>query len=152
MDLSAVLTAVANHATAAGAAVTPPIRDVRIGGLVPTSQRCIRVAYGGEAPQSRLGATESLGSAIVAERVVVTAWIAAPAGGDANWQAIELELRALKHELRTRLLGDATLGGLITDLEIAAVETEWVTIGESAVYRRLELAVDCDYEEYAIAP
>lgn len=151
LTYASAIAAIRTHAAAAGAAVTPPIADVDIGAPLPTSTRCIRIFYGGETEPAHMGASRSLDSRLIGERIVLIAWIAVSNLSQQEIAAIETELYQFKDELRTRVLGDSQLGGMSTDLEMAPCEVDYLTVGNTR-YRTIETEFTTDFAEYGIAP
>lgn len=142
--------AIKTHATAAGAAVTPPLLDVAVGAIPPTT-RCIRIFYGGEVAPERMSEGLTLNSQMIAERIVVAAYIAVSTLSAQELEAVETELYTLKHELRTRILGDSQLGGQSTDLVMTLAAPDYIEHGNTR-YRTLEVEIIPEYVEYLIAP
>lgn len=145
------LAAVKTHAVAAGAAVTPPILDVAVGPSLPLTSRCARIFYGGETDPERMGARLTQNSQMIAERIVVTLFIAVSNLSLQEIEAVETELYAFKHELRTRILGNSQLGGQSVDLAMTPVEPDYVVVGNTR-YRTLETEIRTETTEYTIAP
>jgi hypothetical protein len=145
--------AILTHAQAAGAAIDPPITDVaRSDLLIPGSgQRCIRVAWDGEETPSRMGAGMTLNSQLVGERFRIRAIWTISEGGTVLAANRDADVAALRDELRTRLLGDATLGGACTDLALGYVATDWFEFTGS-LGRVMDLFLVTDYSEFSIAP
>ena len=144
------IAAVKTHAVAAGAALTRAITDVAIAAPVPRG-RCVRIFYGGEAEPVRMGTARVLTGELIAERIVVVIFLPIGEYAETLTSAIEDDLYAFKHELRTRIQADSQLGGQSTDLEIGYAATEFLQIGQ-VVYRTLEMEITTDYIEYPIAP
>lgn len=151
LTYASAIAAIVVHATAAGAAGTPPILDVAIGGPLPVSTRCVRIFYGGETDPAKMGGGSTLNSRMIGERITLILWIAVSNLSQQEIDAVETELYAFKHELRTRVLGDSQLGGVATDLEMAPCVPDYVTYGNTR-YRTLETEFTTDYAEYSIAP
>ena len=151
LTYASAIDAIVTHATAAGAAVTPTILDVSIGGPLPTSTRCVRVFYGGETEPVHMGGGTTLNSRMIGERIVLVLWIAVSNLSQQEIAAVETELYTFKHELRTRVLGDSQLGGMATDLEMAPCEPDYLTVANTR-YRTLETEFTTDYAEYSISP
>ena len=148
---ASVLSAIKTHAVAAGAALTNPILDVAVGPPTPGTGRCVRIFYAGEAESARMGAGLTLNSRMIGERIAVICWIAVSNLGEQEIEAVETELYAFKHELRTRIQGDSQLGGASTDLEVGLFEPDYLAYG-NARYRTVECEIVTDFTEYTIAP
>lgn len=145
------IAAIKTHAAAAGAALTNKILDVEIGPPYPATGRCVRISYGGEAEPVRMGTQRVLNAELIAERIVLTVWIAVSNLSLQEIAAVETELYDFKHQLRTRVLADSQLGGQGTDLEMTYAEVDYGVIG-NVRYRVLETEFLTDYQEYPIAP
>lgn len=150
MAYADTIAAILVHAAAAGAALTDPILDVQRAFPVPTG-RCIRVYYGGETEPRRMGGRRVLNAELVAEVTLIAAFFPVIVNDVPVAAAIDTDLYDLKHQLRTRILGDSQLGGQATDLELEYVEPELVSIGNTR-YAVLFWRVISDFTEYAIAP
>ena len=147
---ASVLAALKAHAVAAGGALDVPILDVAVAHPAPKG-RCIRIFYVGETEPEHMGGNRTLNSQIIGERIGIIAWFPVSDLSETATEAIEAELYDLKHELRTRILGDSQLGGMSTDLELLQFDTDFVLAG-NVRYRTLEAEVVTDYAEYTIAP
>jgi hypothetical protein len=150
MAYSDQLAAIKTHAIAAGATITPKILDVSIGAS-PPSTRCVRIFYGGEAEPERMGGGLTLTSRLIGERIVVAVYINLSNLSEQEVEAVETELYDFKHELRTRILGDAQLGGNSTDLVMTLVEPDHIVYGNTR-YRTLETEIIPEFVEYSISP
>lgn len=150
MAFSDQLAAIKTHAVAAGTAMSNPIKDVAIAWPAPGPERCIRIFYGGEAEPPRIGAPRVLNEELVAERIVLVAFWPMSNLSVKQAEVIEDELYDLKHEIRTRVLGDSQLGGQSTDLEMGYAETDFVLVGGTS-YRTLEIEFLTDHTAYTLA-
>jgi hypothetical protein len=139
------------HALAAAAAVNAQWLDVAIGAPIPRGNRCVRIFYGGEAQPQRMGAQRVLNAELVAETVQLVAFWAMSTLDETGAKAIDSEMVAFKHELRTRILGDSQLGGASTDLEMSYAEPDYQVIGGGR-WAILGVEFVCDYTEYPLAP
>ena len=143
--------ALVTHAAAAGAALSDPILDVRAALPVPKG-RCIRVYYGGETLPAKMdGKRYTLNSEMVAEVTLIAAFFPVVLNDEAVTAQIDTDLYTLKHELRTRILGDAQLGGASTDTELDYVEPDLVTYNNVRYLMGLWRVVS-DITEYPLAP
>ena len=145
------IAAIKAHAVAAGAAMSPPILDVDIGPPLKIGTRGVRMYYGGETEPAHMGAGATLNSRLIGERIVLVAWWVVSNLSLQEVAAVETEMYAFKHELRTRILGDSQLGGMSTDLDMLPVESDYSVEG-NARYRFLSTEFVTDYFEYSIAP
>ena len=151
LDFDGTVNAVLAHCVAAGAALTNPIVDVAYAHPLPRG-RCIRIFYGGEAEPAHMGSdARVLNGQMVAELIRIVAFWPLSSSGETMAATVEAEVRALKHQIRTRILGDSQLGGLSTDLALSNAITDFGANG-GIVYRTLEYEITTDYDEYAIAP
>jgi hypothetical protein len=110
MAYSDVKAVILTHATAAGAALTVPLLDVAIAFPLPADRR-VRVYYGGEADPAKMGGRWTLNSEMVGKVTLIAAFWAINALNEDLAVVIDAEMEAFGHELRTRLDGDAQLGG-----------------------------------------
>jgi len=140
--------AILTHATAAGAALTNPITNVAIGFATPTG-RCIRVYWGGEIEPRHI-ANRTLTSELIGQRTIIGAFWPVTTLSTDQAAVIDAEMAALANELRTRLDGDAQLGGTQTDISLELGTPDFVTIGGT---RFLAVFWDVigDYFEYTLA-
>jgi hypothetical protein len=143
--------AILAHAKAAATAVSAMWTDVAIGAPLPRGDRCVRLFYTGEAAPERMGGPRVLNGELVAETVGLVAFWAMSALTDSTTKAIDSEMVAFKHELRTRVLGDSQLGGASTDLVMGYCEPDYLLIG-GARWAVLEVSFTLDYTEYPLAP
>lgn len=150
-DVNSALDQVVTHVTAAGAALTNPIRDVAQAHPIPTSSRCIRVWYAGEADPSKMGATETLGDRMIGISIQIVAWWAMSGQGTVLAATVDTEALELTYQINTRLIGDSTLGGKCVDLIVRYAETGFETDGQTG-YRTLAIEVIPHFVDlYAIA-
>ena len=149
MAYADTIAAILVHATAAGAALSDPILDVARAFPVPTG-RCIRVYYGGETEPRRMGGRRVLNAELVAEVTLIAAFFPLSVNDVPVAAALDTDLYNLKHDLRTRILGDSQLGGQATDLELEYVEPDLVVYGNTR-YAILTWRVISDYVEYPLA-
>lgn len=141
--------ALLTHAQAAGAALTNPITDVLLGFANPKG-RCIRIYWGGETEQEKMGGRYTLNSEMIGQRTIVAAFLPITTLSEDLAAAIDAEMTALAHELRTRFNGDAQLGGTQSDLTLNMAEPDFVTFGNTR-YVVVFWEVIGDYFEYSIA-
>jgi hypothetical protein len=141
--------AIVVHALAAGLTLTDPILDVQAALPIPKG-RCIRIYYGGEVPPARMGAEYTLNSQMVGEATFIAVFIPVTVNDEQVTAIADADLYTIKHELRTRILGDATLGGASTDLMLEHLGADLVTIGNTRYLLGL-MRLTSDFTEYAIA-
>lgn len=107
-DVASWLAAIEAHAQAAGAALDDPMTDVAIGFPWPRG-RCARVFWNGEAAPETMGGRLTLDSEMVAEIIRVTAFWPVGDGNEEAAKSLVTEMATFVHELRTRVLGDASI-------------------------------------------
>ncbi|MGH2386249.1 MAG: hypothetical protein ACRDGB_14535, partial [Candidatus Limnocylindria bacterium] len=142
-------TVLETHARNAGAALTSPILDIDRASPTPKG-RCIRLWWSGDGPPGRMGASLTLSSEMIGERVSIVAFFPVSSLSEEVTGYNDTEARALRHELRTRISADSTLGGNVTDLAIEGVETGWESLNNTR-YRTLDMTIVLDFEEYPIS-
>jgi hypothetical protein len=131
-------TALANigtHVRAAGTAVTPKILDVAQGSPVSVNAAMLRYWYSGDSPAPHYPGGQTLTQIMVGERVNVAAYF--PASDRSVLAGLDTWVFAIKHELKTRLIGDSQLGGQCDDLEVGDAEVEYLDVGGALVVRLL---------------
>ncbi len=142
--------AIVVHAAAAGAALSDPILDARAAFPVPKG-RCVRVYYAGEAEPVHMGGRRVLNAEMVAHRTTIALFLPVSLNDEALAVIVDADLYDFGHELRTRILGDSTLGGAETDLDLGYLEPDLVTYGNTRYLMGL-WEVLSDYTEYTLAP
>lgn len=151
MAFSDVLNAIETHATTAGAALTSPITNVKIGYPKPFN-RAARIFWGGETDPVRMGdSPKVLNGIMVADLIVVMAWWALTTLSDEQAELVELEAQAFTAALRTAILGDSQLGGAKTDLVMRHGATDFIEIN-GVPWRVLTFEIVTDFSEYTLAP
>jgi hypothetical protein len=149
-DIPAALVVLQAHLVAAGAALTDDILDVDRG-LLATRGRQIRYYWGGEVAPVRMGPEHRvLNGEMVGQRFIIAAAWPLTDLTEANVTAIDVEMQQLAGEVRTRIQGDSTLGGNVTDLDLNYAEPDLIVIaGARHVVLRWDL--DLAYIEYTLA-
>jgi hypothetical protein len=151
MAFTDILTAIETHATTAGAGLTNPITNVRIG-YPKAAHRSARIFWGGETAPVRLGDNPRvLNGELVSDTIVVIVFWSLSNLSDDLAEIIELEARAFTAAFRTAVLGDSQLGGQSTDLEVGYGETDFPVLA-GAAWRTLTFEIVTDFSEYALAP
>jgi hypothetical protein len=118
------------HAKAAALATSPTWTNVAVGMPALKDSRGCRLFYGGEgeAPQMPFqGAID--GSVLIGERVALIAWWALSNLSSGALAAVDDEMFKFKHELRTRVIDDQTLGGKAIGIVMDYAEPDVVTVG-----------------------
>ena len=151
MSYTAQRDAILAHAKTAAAAVNAQWKDVAIGAPIPIGNRCVRLFYGGESAPQRMGANRVLNAELVAETVSLIAFWSMSTLDLPAAKAIDDEMYAFKHALRTAVLGDSQLGGQGTDLEMAYAAPDFLVLGGTR-WAVLEVEFTCDYTSYTVAP
>ena len=149
-DIPAALVVLQAHLVAAGAALTDPLLDVDRG-LPATRGRQLRYYWGGEVEPPRMGGPRVLNGEMVGERFLIAALWPLTDLSEELASATDIEMQLLAGEIRTRINGDSTLGGNVTDLDLAYGEPDLVIIA-NARHVALRWDLDLAYVEYTIAP
>jgi hypothetical protein len=139
MSFSGAVTQIETHAKAAATAVDSTFTDVQVAHPVPKG-RSGRIFYIGDSESERAGAARTLTTEMRAERVMVIYFWPLSTSGEDFANNIETQVIAVNQEVKTRLLGDSTLGGACNDLELGDTVTDFVQVG-GGTYRTLEIEV-----------
>lgn len=131
MTFSGALTVLETHLVAAGAALSPAITDVGGGEPGVPPGRAIRWWYEGDGEPKRMGAPRTLNDEMVGERITVRAYWSVPTRDKAPSRALEVAIQLAVRQIRHRLLGDSTLGGNVTDLDVSGADVEWLSLGDA---------------------
>jgi hypothetical protein len=74
-----------------------------------------------------------------------------PVADKAAMANLDARIHALKHELKTRLIGDSQLGGQCDDLDVGDAEVEYLEV-TGALVARLTIPLTLDFgEAYTIS-
>lgn len=149
-DIPAALVVLQAHLVAAGAALTDDILDVDRG--LPIGARQIRYYWTGEVSPPGMGGGDArvLNGQMVGERfAIVATWPLSDLSVELV-TAIDVEMQQVAHEIRTRIQGDSTLGGNVTDLDLNYAEPDLVIVGNTRCVA-LRWDLDLAYIEYSIA-
>lgn len=142
--------AILTHAVAAAAAVSTDFTDVQIGAPIPKGNRCVRLFYAGEAsPEHFDGNRRVLNGELVAETIGLVAFWAMTTMDEGATKALDDEMVAFKHQLRTRVQGDSQLGGKSTDLAMHYATPDYLVIGGGR-WAVLEVEFTTDFTEYPL--
>lgn len=153
MDYPSQRDAILAHAQAAALAVDAQWKDVSVGMPQPRGDRSVRVFYGGEVPPEHMGPDhDSLNSEMVAEVVKVIAFWEVATGSETEALAIDDEMYAFKHQFRTRVLGNARLGGEAENLTVDYADPTFIKLVSGQRYATLAMDVIVDYTEYSKVP
>lgn len=123
MTFANAITTIGTHLAAAGSAVSPTVVDVDRGAPVSVNARMIRYWYAGDQPAPHYPGGQTLTDVMVGERVTVACYW--PITDKAVLRSLDAEVQALKHEIKTRLIGDSTLGGACDDLTVGDAEVDY---------------------------
>lgn len=149
MSIASAIGVLQTHLVAAGAALTDPLQDVDRG-LPATAGRQLRYYWAGECEPPRMGGHRVLNGELVGQRFVIAATWPLTDLSAALVTVIDAEMQVLAGEIRTRIQGDSTLGGNITDLDLGYVEPDVVVIA-NARHVACRWQLDLAYVEYAVA-
>jgi hypothetical protein len=147
-DIAAALVVLDAHLVAAGAALTEDMNDVGLG--LPTGGRQLRYYYAGECEPPRMAGPRVLNGEMVGQRFIIAALWPIPDLSPATVASIDAEERQLAGEIRTRIQGDSTLGGNVTDLDLGYMEPDLVIITGTR-YVACKWQLDLAYVEYTVA-
>jgi hypothetical protein len=132
------LNVIEQHLVAAGTALSNPIRNVKSGPPLALGERLIRCYYLGDTDSELI--PDSLTDNTLAERVRVSAyWPIADAGATAA-DLRDVEIQALKAQIKNRLVGDDKLGGNCAGITVGDFAVAYVQV-EGGWYAELETDV-----------
>lgn len=141
--------AILAHAVTAAATVDPLWKDVLVGAPFPRGNRCVRLFWTGEAEPEHMGGDRTLNSRMVAPTCGLVAFWSMSTMDETAVKAIDDEMAAFVHNLRTAVLADSQLGGTATDLEMGYAEPDFMTIGGTR-WATVEIGFTLDYLEYPL--
>ena len=147
-DIASALGVLDTHLIAAGAAITEDINDVARG--LPTGGRQIRYYWAGEVEPPKMGGPRVLNGQMVGQRFAIVALWPLTDLSPATVTSIDAEMQTLAGEIRTRIQGDATLGGYVTDLDLGYGDPDLVLVS-GARHIAVKWDLDLSYVEYAVA-
>lgn len=145
-DFDGAMDVVVTHCVTAAASLTSPITDVQRGDPLPKG-RCGRIWYGGEDDPPSMAGNRVLNGEIVGEVIHIDFFWPISVGSETPAKSRDIEVRALKHALRTAILADSTLGGKCMDLLLTHAQSQFVSFDNTA-FRTLELELTLSYVEY----
>jgi hypothetical protein len=148
-DIPAALTVLQAHLVAAGAALTDPLLDVDRG-LPSARGRQVRYYWAGETEPPRMPGRRVLTGDLVGQRFNIAALWPLTDLSEELVTAIDIEMQLFAAQVRTRIDGDSTLGGYVTDLELGYAEPDIVTIA-NARHIALRWELDLAFVEYTLA-
>lgn len=149
-DVPAALVVLQAHLVAAGGALTDPLLDVDRG-LLTTRGRALRYYWAGEANPAEMGASQTLTSELVGQRFIIAASWPLTDVSEELVTALDVEMQLLAAQIRTRIDGDSTLGGTVTDLTLGYCEPDIATIA-NARHIILTWELSLAFIEYTVAP
>jgi hypothetical protein len=98
-----------------------------------------------------MGEVRTLNSRMIGESIVLVAsWVVSTLSPQ-EVQAVETEMFAFKHELRTRVLADSQLDGSSTDLEMGLCDVGYSVEG-NVRFRWLSTEFTAEFADYGVAP
>ena len=146
-NIPAALAVLEAHLVNAGSALPDEILDVTRG--LPTGGRMLRYYWDGEVDPPRMGGPLVMNAEMVGERFVIAAtWPMSDLSPELV-TTIDVEMQLLAGEIRTRINGDAQLGGNVTDLELSYARSENILIA-NVLHATLSWNLDLAYVEYSI--
>lgn len=141
-------TALANlevHLAAAAAAITPPIPDVGAGEPGVPTVATLRYWYEGDGDPGRM-ARNVLTAENIGERVTIRAYWPVSTRDKPAAAKLEARVRALKHEIKTRLLADSDLSESCEITLIGDAEAGWLLL-DGGTWRTLTLPLTLDFPD-----
>jgi hypothetical protein len=136
------------HAKAAALTANPKFTNVVVGAPIPNG-KCVRIFWAGEAEPVRMGTPRVLNAEMVAPTIGLVAFWPLTTLTPTAIEAIDDEMSAFIHALRTAVLADSQLGGQATDLEMGYAEPSFVVI-EGSRYATVEVPFTLDFLEYPL--
>ena len=150
MTTEAALTVLGTHLLAAGTALSRPITDVSRG-LPYARGRQVRYYWDAETEPVRMGGQRTLSEEMVSHRINIAALWPVPDGSETANTALDIEVVAFVDDVRGRILGDSTLGGNCTDLELDYADADLVTIA-GGLHLAVRWTLTMDYTAATIGP
>lgn len=151
MDFAAAVDATVLHAKEAALALDNSFKDVLFAPPVPTGSRCVRIFWTGEDdPTERMGSKRDLSGDMQAERLHITGFWSLSNARQGYGATVLNEMRAFKHEFRTRMLLDSTLGGAVADISLQEAAVDFLNLNGTAT-ATVDMDLLLDYEEYGLA-
>lgn len=148
-DIPAALVVLQAHLVAAGTALTDDLLDVDRG-VLSTRGRQIRYYWSGECEPPRMSGPRVLNGELVGQRFTIAAAWPLTDLTEALVTVLDTEMQTLAGQIRTRIQGDSTLGGNVTDLDLDYGEPDILNIA-GARHVVMEWTLDLAYVEYTIA-
>ena len=151
MDLLTLMDAVQVHAAAAAITASgAKFYNVAVGYPVGKGQ-CVRIFYGGEAELEHFSGDRVLNGVLVGQSIIVRGYWPLPETATKRQRVMEGEMGTFVKSLRTRILGDSTLGGACTDLVMGLAQCEQVEIAKTK-YAIVDTEIVVDFDETTLAP
>lgn len=126
MTFAAAKTVIGTHLVSAGTAIPNPIRNVRAGPPLYLNERIIRHWYIGDTESELI--PDTLTDDTTAERVVVGCYWPIADGSEAVAEVLDVEMQALKAEIKHRLVGDQKLGGNCAGITVGDFNVDFVEV------------------------
>lgn len=151
MSFTGAFAAIGTHLNAAGNAIDRPVEVVFTGDPGVPTAKLIAYWYAGDGDPVHFP-PRTLTDQMVGIQVTVQAyWPVATRDKNASAN-LEADVQALNYQIKSRLLGDSTLGGECKDLAISDTSTGWLA-PDGGLYRTLTMTVTLDFVDlYTIAP
>ena len=128
-DYTDIRDAILAHAAASALAVDPTWTNVEVGWPYLSGSKGVRLCYGGEDEAPRFTHQRALnGDEFVGDHLTLVAWWAVSNLAIGLGKAIDTEMHAFKHELRSRVTADPDLGGDAVGVVMDYVEPDTVVV------------------------
>lgn len=150
MALPDIMDKIAVHAAAGALAIDAKFKDVAVGHPMPRG-RSVRIYYGGESLPPFFGEGRTLTTRMVGQRVLVRGFWPVSEYAAKRGRVLMREMWSFVHELRTRLLGDETLSGSVTALDMNFADADDAVFG-GVLFALIDAEIIVDFAEYVEAP
>lgn len=144
-SFATALTNLEVHLTAAAAAVTPPIPDVGAGEPGIPTTACLRYWYEGDGDPARMS-RNVLSAENIGERVTIRAFWPVSTRDKPAAAALETRVRALKHDIKTRLIADSDLSEACEITQVGEAEAGWLML-DGGTWRTLTIPLVLDFPD-----
>ena len=137
MDLLTLMDAVQVHAAAAA--------------ITASGAKFYDVAVGYPAELEHFSGDRVLNGVLVGQSIIVRGYWPLPETATKRQRVMEGEMGSFVKSLRSRILGDSTLGGACTDLAMGLAQCEQAVIAKIK-YAIVDSTIVVEYDETALAP
>lgn len=146
MTFAAALAVLDTHLVTAGATLSAAnaITDVLAGEPGTPPGRCARYWYEGDGAPARMGGQRTLGDQMTGERVTVRLYWPVSTRDRTVAPRLEADVQAAARAIKHALIGDSTLGGNCTDMEVGDADAGWLLL-DSATWRTLSIPLVLDF-------